>query len=263
MAAHDRAEPTGRRAASSEGQPPASSEGTPPAPATVRARLNPPSLVQLAADELRRMILAAELQPGERLIEERLTAHLGISRPPLREAMRILQQEGLIVVQPRRGATVTQLADEDVFEILTLRSALERLSVEVGVPVTPDRADRLQKCRDALAEMQSCVEREDRAHLVECGYAFHRSIVGLAGHRRLEGLYDSLHQQLLLCMAMNLYAREHHYEDLAHHVDRHRVLLDTIERGDTQAVLDELATHGERSFTRHARSEAASDSAPR
>jgi DNA-binding GntR family transcriptional regulator len=256
VAAPDQARPPTGQHAASTGQHAASS-------ATVPPRLNPPSLVQLAADELRRMILAAELRPGERLIEERLTERLGISRPPLREAMRILQQEGLILVQPRRGATVTQLADEDVFEILTLRSALERLSVELGVPVTDDRADRLQRCRDALAEMQACADREDRAHLVECGYAFHRSIVGLAGHRRLEGLYDSLHQQLLLCMAMNLYAREHYYEDLAHHVDRHRVLLDTIERGDTQAVLDELAAHGERSFTRHVRSDVDSESAPR
>ncbi len=219
----------------------------------VRPRLDPPSLVQLAADELRRMILSAELQPGERLIEERLTEHLGISRPPLREAMRILQQEGLIVVQPRRGATVTSLSDRDVFEILTLRSGLERLAVELGVPVTDP--DRLQRCRDALAEMEACAGREDRAHLVECGYAFHRSIVGLAGHRRLEGLYDSLHQQLLLCMAMNLYAREHYYEGLARHVERHKVLLDVIESGDPKAVLEELAAHGERSFTRHHRSE--------
>jgi DNA-binding GntR family transcriptional regulator len=219
----------------------------------VRPRLDPPSLVQLAADELRRMILAAELRPGERLIEERLTEHLGISRPPLREAMRILQQEGLIVVQPRRGATVTSLSDADVFEILTLRSGLERLAVELGVPVA-DHA-RLQRCRDALAEMEACAAREDRAHLVECGYAFHRSIVGLAGHRRLEGLYDSLHQQLLLCMAMNLYAREHYYEDLARHVERHRALLDVIESGDPKAVLEELAAHGERSFTRHHRTE--------
>ncbi|HZC27715.1 MAG TPA: GntR family transcriptional regulator [Actinopolymorphaceae bacterium] len=215
------------------------------------ARLDPPSLVQLAAEELRRMILAAELEPGERLIEERLTARLGISRPPLREAMRILQHEGLIVVQPRRGATVTRLSDGDVFEILTLRSALERLAVELGVPVTV--AERLQRCRAALAEMEACAAREDRAHLVECGYEFHRAVVGLAGHRRLEGLYDSLHQQLLLCMALNLFAREHYYEDLARHVERHRVLLDVIEAGDPKAVLDELAAHGERSFTRHQR----------
>ena len=103
--------------------------------------------------------------------------------------------------------------------------------------------------------MEACAAREDRAHLVECGYEFHRSIVGLAGHSRLEGLYDSLHQQLLLCMAMNLFAREHYYEDLARHVQRHRVLLDVIEAGDPAAVLHELAAHGERSFTTHGRKE--------
>jgi DNA-binding GntR family transcriptional regulator len=225
----------------------AAEQGAEAAPRPGRGVLDPPSLVQLAAEELRRMILAGELAPGERLIEERLTEHLGISRPPLREAMRTLQHEGLIDLQPRRGATVTRLSDDDVFEILTLRSAVERLAIELGVPVT-DGA-RLVACRSALAEMERCAEREDRAHLVQRGYDFHRAIVGLAGHRRLEGVYDSLHQQLLLCMAMNLYAREHYYEDLRTHVNRHRTLLEVIESGDPKAVLAALAAHGERSFT--------------
>lgn len=149
------------------------------------------------------MILAGELAPGERLIEERLTEELGISRPPLREAMRTLQHEGLVEITPRRGASVTRLADGDVVEILTLRSSLERLAVEMGVPVTDPT--RLARCRAALAEMQRCAESADRAQLVERGYEFHRAIVGLAGHRRLEGIYDSLHQQQLWCMAMNLH----------------------------------------------------------
>ncbi|MFD2080601.1 GntR family transcriptional regulator [Actinopolymorpha cephalotaxi] len=212
-----------------------------------RRRIDPPSLVQLAAQELRRMILAGELAPGERLIEERLTEELGISRPPLREAMRTLQHEGLVEITPRRGASVTRLADGDVVEILTLRSSLERLAVEMGVPVTDPT--RLARCRAALAEMQRCAESADRAQLVERGYEFHRAIVGLAGHRRLEGIYDSLHQQQLWCMAMNLHTREHFYEDLGTHVARHRDLLDLIEAGDPDAVLHALAHHGERSFT--------------
>lgn len=214
-----------------------------------RARLDPPSLVQLAAEAIRQQILSGELQPGARLIEERLTEQLGISRPPLREAMRLLQTEGLIDVQPRRGATVTRLSDQDVFEILTLRSALERLAVELGVPVT--RPERLERCREALADMEECASRGDRANLVKAGYAFHSAIVALAGHRRLEQFYQSLQRQLLICMAMNLYAREHYYEDLAKHVRRHRDLLEVIEAGDPKAVLDELAKHGEQSFTQH------------
>lgn len=210
-------------------------------------RLTAPSLVQLATEEIRRMILAGELRPGARLIEERLTEQLGISRPPLREAMRRLEHEGLIVTAPRRGATVTELADQDVFEILTLRSALERFAVELGVPARDP--DRLQKCRDALAGMQECADRDDRAALVEAGYTFHHTIVGLSGHGRVQDMYESLHRQLLLCMAMNLYTREHYYENLHEHVARHRHLLALIEAGDPKPVLDELAVHGERSFT--------------
>jgi DNA-binding GntR family transcriptional regulator len=83
---------------------------------------------------------------------------------------------------------------------------------------------------------------------VENAYAFHASIVGLAGHRRLDDSYAAVHQQLMLCMARNLYTREHEYEDLVSHVARHRYLLELIEAGDPDAVLAELAVHGERSF---------------
>ncbi|ADB32650.1 transcriptional regulator, GntR family [Kribbella flavida DSM 17836] len=210
-------------------------------------QLQSPSLVQLAADAIRRMILAGELAEGERLIEERLTEQLGISRPPLREALRVLEQEGLIVTRPRRGSTVATLTDQDVFEILTLRSALERLAVELGVPVRSPA--RLEAARDALLEMERCATAEDRGSLVQAGYRFHSSLVALAGHRRLDEAYASVQQQLLLCMARNLYAREHFYEDLSEHVARHRKLLDLVEAGDPAAVLAELAVHGERSFS--------------
>jgi DNA-binding GntR family transcriptional regulator len=215
-----------------------------------------PSLVELAAGELRRMILSGELGPGERLHEERMTEILGISRPPLREAILLLQQDGLVVRTPRRGAAVISLAAEDVQEILLLRSTLERLAVEHGVPVTdPERLDR---CRTALAAMRESAQAQNRGELVERGYAFHAAIVGLAGMRRVEEIYRSLHGQLVICMAMNLFVREHYYEDLAEHVERHQVLLDVIEAGDPQAVVDELAAHGERSFTRHPRAEGSS-----
>ncbi|GAB3825535.1 GntR family transcriptional regulator [Kribbella italica] len=210
-------------------------------------QLQSPSLVQLAANAIRRMILAGELAEGERLIEERLTEQLGISRPPLREALRVLEQEGLIVTRPRRGSTVATLTDQDVFEILTLRSALERLAVELGVPV--QKTERLKVAQDALLEMERCASAEDRGSLVQAGYKFHSSLVALAGHRRLEEAYASVQQQLLLCMARNLYAREHFYEDLHEHVARHRTLLDLVEAGDPAAVLAELAVHGERSFS--------------
>jgi DNA-binding GntR family transcriptional regulator len=206
-----------------------------------------PSLMQVAADEMRRMILSGRLLPGERLREEQLTDLLGISRPPLREALLLLQQEGLVVRTPRRGAAVISLAAADVQEILVLRSALERVAIENGVPVVDP--ERLEHCRLELEGMRRCAENENRAELVEQGYAFHAAIVGLAGMSRVSAIYASLHSQLVICMAMNLYARERHYESLTEHVERHQMLLDVIEAGDPAAVLVALAEHGERSFT--------------
>ena len=214
--------------------------------ASTLTRIDSPSLVHLAADAIRKMVLSGELAPGERLIEERLTEELGISRPPLREALRLLQQEGLIETRPRRGSVVATMTDRDVFEILTLRSALERLAIELGVPVRDP--ERLEVCHQALHRMEECAAVEDRGALVEAAYAFHASIVALAGHRRLDESYAAVQRQVLLCMARNLYTREHEYEDLPTHVGRHRHLLEVIEAGDPDAVLAELAVHGERSF---------------
>lgn len=209
-------------------------------------RLHAPSLVQLAADSIRKMILAGTFAPGERLLEERLTAELAISRPPLREALRILENEGLIVTLPRRGSTVTTLTDRDVYEILTLRSALERMAFELGIP-TP-RAELLDPARQALTEMERCADAEDRGALVQAGYAFHSALIGIADHRRLTETYASVQRQIILCMARNLIAREQFYEDLHQHVARHRQLLEVVESGDREAALAELAIHGERSF---------------
>jgi len=209
-------------------------------------RLEAPSLVAMAADAIRAKILAGELAPGDRLIEERLTEELEISRPPLREALRLLENEGIIDRLPRRGTFVTTLTDQDVHEILTIRSALERLAFETGIPVVDE--SRLEPARQALGEMQRCATVQDRGNLVLAGYAFHSALIRIAGNSRLEGIYASVQQQILLCMSRNLITRERFFEDLEEHVARHRHLLETVAAGDVTAALEELAVHGAGSF---------------
>ncbi|MCW4458666.1 GntR family transcriptional regulator [Microbacterium sp. MPKO10] len=208
--------------------------------------LKAPSLVALAAEAIRKKILAGELEPGERLLEEKLTDDLMISRPPLREALRLLQNEGLVHTVPRRGTFVSTLDDDDAYEILTLRSTLERMAFELGIPVK--RPELLDPAREAIAEMERCASEQDRGALVQAGYEFHFALVRIADHRRLESIYASVQQQLLLCMSRNLLARERYFEDLDQHVARHRHLLELVDSGDTDAALTELAAHGERSF---------------
>lgn len=218
----------------------------PNAPTPPMARLDPPSVVQMARESIRHRILLGEEGAVGRLIEERLCEQLGISRPPLREALRLLEQEGLVTARPRRGWKVVTMTDQDVHELLTLRSALERLAIELGVPVRAP--ERLLPCWEALQRMERGAEAADRGAIVEAAYAFHSSIVRIAGHRRAYDIYVSLQHQIMLCMARNLHVREHFYEDLHTHVQRHRRLLELIEEGDPDAVLSELAVHGERSF---------------
>ena len=93
------------------------------------------SLVELATVRLRHEILSGSLEPGERLIEEQLTQRFGISRAPLREALRLLGQQGLVEHLPRRGVRVAELSAGDVDELFGLRDVLERHAVRSALPL--------------------------------------------------------------------------------------------------------------------------------
>lgn len=205
----------------------------------------PPSMALLAAEALRTMILNGELRPGDRVVENRLTDELGVSRPPLREAMRVLEQEGLIVQVPRKGAIVTPLTAHDIYEIGTLREEIEQLAIRLGVPVRS--AARLERLRTAYRELEEAAAQPESSRVRERSFAFHLAVVGLAGHRRLEDIYRSLSLQMQLCMAMNRRVRAS-IETMREDVARHRPLLDLVEAGDADRLLDAIAHHGHRTF---------------
>ncbi|GAA2355367.1 GntR family transcriptional regulator [Nonomuraea africana] len=207
---------------------------------------SPPSMVQLATEALMRMLLSGALKPGDRVVENQLTQELGVSRPPLREAMRVLEQQGLITQLPRRGAFVTELTLHDIYEISTLRRELERMAVDLGVPVR-DQA-RLERCRTALAKQGEAARAGDQVGVIQHAYEFHSSVIGLSGHRRVEEAYRSIQLQMLVCMRMNRQARADS-ESLVEDWRRHQRLLEVIETGDREAVHHELATHGATAFT--------------
>lgn len=209
-------------------------------------RLVVPTVLEQLVKELRRLILSGELRPGERLIEERLTEQLGVSRPPLREALRMLQRDGLIQTVPRRGSVVMPLNAEDVREIYSLRWALERLAIELAVPVSDSAL--LLPLRDAVGMMAAAAAGKAPEEMLEANSAFHTALCALPGHTRLLQAYESLSLQLRLCMAMNLNFRQELYGNPHETVNRHQRLLQLIEVGKKSAILDELDHHGDRAF---------------
>jgi len=203
------------------------------------------SLVQLAVSRLSRDILGGDIDPGERLVEEQLTRRLGISRAPLREALRLLAQQGLVEHVPRRGVRVATLSDTDVAELYTVRDVLERHAVTVALPVgQPSDADGL---RLALARMRTAATLGDRLEVANAHRQFHVSLVGLAGNRQLTLVYESVLVKIQLYMAINL-RREAELAQPMDGVHRHERLIEAVLAGDGDGVVHELSRHGATSY---------------
>jgi DNA-binding GntR family transcriptional regulator len=202
------------------------------------------SLVELAVARLRRDILSGRTDPGERLVEEQLTRRLGISRAPLREAMRLLAQQGLVEHIPRRGARVATLSDDDVRELYEVRDVLERHAV-TSMPADPEPTG----LRAALEVMRKATEADDRLELANAHRRFHVEVVRLGGNRQLAVLYESVLVRIQLFMAVNM-RREAESARASEGVHRHERLFAAVERGDRAAILTELNGHGARTYLR-------------
>ncbi|MEV6345044.1 GntR family transcriptional regulator [Actinoplanes sp. NPDC051851] len=200
------------------------------------------SLVELAVDRLKRDILSGRTDPGERLVEEQLTRRLGISRAPLREAMRLLAEQGLVQHIPRRGARVATLSDDDVRELYEIRDVLERHAVTS----TPAAAD-LTRLRAALDTIRRATDADDRLELANAHRRFHVEVVALSGNRQLTGLYETVLVRIQLYMAVNM-RREAETARAAEGVHRHERLFAAVEHGDAAAVLAALSEHGARTY---------------
>jgi DNA-binding GntR family transcriptional regulator len=209
-------------------------------------KIEQPSLVDLAVERIRELLLSGTLKAGERLREPWLSERLGISRPPLREAIRILVHQGLLESMPRRGVRVVSLTARDVYDIYTLRAVLDRFALEVAMPVAdPERLDPL---RAAVAEMRAALDDDNHAEYVEANRQFHLALIRLADNGRLTMTYDLLMNQMQLLMSVNL--RREWSRDRELGIHRHEDLLTAIESGDRQEALAALAAHGERDFLR-------------
>lgn len=205
----------------------------------------PGSLADFARRAIERAILAGEYLPGERLVEERLCEDLGVSRPPLREALQQLSFSGIIEHRPRRGVWVKNMTQQDVYEIVSFRRELERMALRLAIPgLDPFK---VAECERALDDMRDIADSDDEGGLVAAGFAFHVSVIRLAGHGRIEQAYRSMALQLQLCMAMNNRARRR-IEDLRGNVRRHEELLATILTEDLTAIESALEGHGESTF---------------
>jgi DNA-binding GntR family transcriptional regulator len=213
-----------------------------PVQASAGEGLEAASLVDLVVRRLRADILSGALAPGERLIEEQLTRRFGTSRAPLREALRLLGQQGLVEHLPRRGVRVVELSSRDIDELFSLRDALEQFALQSALTTGPSTA-ALERLRLAVETM----ERTSRAEQAVAHRDFHLALAGLADHAQLQRVYEPILLQLQLYMATNM-RREAEARSPEEGARRHRRLYEVILSGEVEAALAELARHGARTF---------------
>ncbi len=143
---------------------------------------------------LRNAIIHGELKPGERLMEEKLAKSLEVSRTPVREAIRMLELEGLVVMLPRKGAEVARITVEDLEEALEVRMAIEDLSVRLA-SLRIDEEGK-EKLRKAAAAFDAALEQKDVVRIVEKDERFHDVIFEATKNRRLINLAHNLREQV-------------------------------------------------------------------
>lgn len=143
---------------------------------------------------LRQAILTGELKPGERLMEIHLANRLGVSRTPIREAIRKLELEGLVTMIPRRGAEVAQITEKSMNDVLEVRRSMDALCVELACDrISQQELSELEKACDAFAE---AVTTKDIRKIAQADVALHDIIVQATGNRRLVQLINNLSEQM-------------------------------------------------------------------
>ena len=186
---------------------------------------------------LRDSILKGDLQPGERLMEIHLANQLGVSRTPVREAIRMLEQEGLAVTIPRRGAQVARMTEKDLQDVLEIRDALDELAVTNACQnITPDDLDEL---RASVARFKEASERGDLREVVEADEDFHNIIYRASGNQKLISIIQGLKEQLYRYRYEYVKDRQNFILLLQEHAE----IIAGLEKKDAEYVKEIMHTH--------------------
>lgn len=188
-------------------------------------------------DELRRAITTGAVQPGDRLTEWSVANLLGVSRGPVREGLRELAREGLILEYPNRGATVMGMTDDELLELLLpVRLIIERFAVTSACQELGD--DTVAELETILADMRRAADAGDTDRLTATDLEFHRCIVQAGGHEHALQLWQSIHPRIQAQLHRIGRVRQASLQDIP---GEHQALLDaflTADDGELAAALE-------------------------
>jgi phosphonate utilization transcriptional regulator len=217
---------------------------TPTTPTPTIALLQSNSLTMAVQQEVERAILAGEYTPGDKLNEAALALKLGVSRGPVREAFRMLDEAGLVRTEKNRGVFVRDIPLDEAIEIFELRATMEEaVGRRLAASMTPEQQ---QEIATLVHAMEDAVKAADSHSYHLLNLQFHDRLVDMAGNRKLAAIYRKLVKEISLFRRLNLAGRNV-LPDSAH---AHWEILEAIKTGDPDTAGRALFEHAMNSRTR-------------
>lgn len=186
---------------------------------------------------LRQAILTGELKPGERLMEIHLANRLGVSRTPIREAIRKLELEGLVTMIPRRGAEVAQITEKSMSDVLEVRRAMDALCAELACERITE--EELAQLKDACVHFERVTATRDVKQIAKADVQLHDIILQATGNNRLIQLVNNLSEQMYRY-------RFEYIKDFSQHqrlVEEHRIIYDSLVSRDKERASEAAKVH--------------------
>ncbi|MCY8720130.1 GntR family transcriptional regulator [Bacillus sp. S10C12M] len=189
-------------------------------------------------NQLKKMIFNGTFKPGERINETQLAKSFGVSRSPIREAMRLLEKDGLLKADERNGFSITSLTAKDVDEIYKIRIPLEQLAVELVI----DEADE-----EELATLEKQLEETEKAiqngmedtEIISLNQKFHDMLVDFSHNRHLKNLLEHVYDLIHFCRILN-YTGDHRAETI---LSEHRKIFAEVKKKNKEAAKQYVMAH--------------------
>ena len=187
---------------------------------------------------LRQAILRGELKPGERLMEVQLANKLGVSRTPIREAIRKLELEGLVLMNPRKGAEVADITEKSLMDVLEVRKALEELAVQLCCDkITGKEIEELHRAADDFRRILKT--SDDVTEIAEADVRFHDIIYLATGNQKLIQILNNLREQMYRYRVECIKRKESHPILIAEHEE----IIRRIENKEKKEAADIVCRH--------------------
>ena len=186
---------------------------------------------------LREAILKGDLKPGERLMELQLASKLGVSRTPIREAILMLEQEGLAVTTPRKGAEVAKMTLKDMEDVLEIRDALDELAVRIACQKISD--EQLKQLEDMKELFEKSTQTGNVKKIAEADVTFHDVIYEATGNPKLVTLLNNLREQVYR-YRVEYIKDPKNYPTL---IAEHEAILESLKNRDVKNAVEAMHVH--------------------